>query len=92
MGAKRFENMKDFYDYYISKDLVKNDIPEESHDRENIDGRLDNNKIKDNIDDNNIEDGLDDNNIDTNQEDNNIKTNSKELNFIDELIKLNIKI
>jgi hypothetical protein len=79
LGAKRFENIKDFFDYYISKDLVKNDVPEESHDRENIDDN--------NIDDNNIDD-----NIDTNQEDNDIQTNSTELNFIDELIKLNIKI
>jgi hypothetical protein len=76
LGAKRFENIKDFFEYYIQKDLVKNDIPG----------------------DNNIGDGLGDNNIDDalidfhNDDNNNIQSNSPELNFIDELIKLNIKI
>ena len=73
LGAKRFENIKDFFDYYIPKDLVKNDIP------------------GDNIDDNGIGDNIDDNNK-NNQEDNKIKDSVPELNFIDELIKLNIKI
>jgi hypothetical protein len=76
LGAKRFEDIKDFFEYYIPKDLVKNDIPG----------------------DNNIGDGLGDNNIDDalidfhNDDNNNIQSNSPELNFIDELIKLNIKI
>ena len=73
LGAKRFEDIKDFFDYYIPKDLVKNDIP------------------GDNIDDNGIGDNIDDNNK-KNQEDNKIQDSVPELNFIDELIKLNIKI
>jgi hypothetical protein len=66
LGAKRFEDIKDFFDYYIPKDLVKNDgdiiEDEENDDEEN------------------------------NQEDNKIQDSVPELNFIDELIKLNIKI
>jgi hypothetical protein len=71
LGAKRFEDIKDFFDYYIPKDLVKNDgdIIED-----------------DNIEDNNIDDE------ENNQEDYKSRDSTTELNFIDELIKLNIKI
>jgi hypothetical protein len=93
LGAKRFENIKDFFDYYIPKDLVKNDIPGDNIEDDSIgDNNIDDNSIGDNnIDDNSIGD----NNIDdeeNNQEYNKIQDSVRELNFIDELIKLNIKI
>jgi hypothetical protein len=85
LGAKRFEDIKDFFEYYIPKDSVQNDIPDKNFREMSYDDILD-----DNIDDN-IED-IPNDNIDNNQEDYKSRDSTTELNFIDELIKLNIKI
>jgi hypothetical protein len=79
--AKRFEDIKDFFEYYIPKDSVQNNTPEESCD-DISDKNFREMSYDDNIDDN----------IDDNQEDYKSRDSTTELNFIDELIKLNIKI